>query len=126
MRCFSAPPIYISLIVTLQLGSSVCANENATNPTRGYPSELIFRAGIIRSKTFKGFFDDLLGDLQEIALQDNVTLSFQVEEVGEDYEEVMSLIGPDCLDGETRIVNSRTFDCSAFDFLIGDFWPNPE
>ena len=87
---------------------------------------MIFRAGIIHSNTFKDFFDDVRSDLQEIALRDNVTLSFQVEEVGEDYEETLSLIGPDCLIGETRIVNNRTYDCSVFDFLIGDFWPHPE
>ncbi|CAJ1917965.1 unnamed protein product [Cylindrotheca closterium] len=119
MRCFSVHAIY-ALSIICQLGSCVGAN-----PTR-HPSELIFRAGIIHSNTFKDFFDGLRVALQEIALRDNVTLSFQVEEIGEDYEGTLSLIGPDCLDGETRIVNNRTYGCSAFDFLIGDFWPQPD
>jgi hypothetical protein len=38
----------------------------------------------------------------------------------------LALISPDCNLGETTEVNGVSYDCSDYDFIIGDFWPNPE
>ena len=124
VRCFNVHLIYTPLIL-YQFASFVNGNETAMKEHR-YPSVLTSTAGKVPSPTFNDFFDDLLADLQEIALLDNVTISFETEEVGEGYESSLALLDAACVDGETIPVGNTTHNCSAFDFLIGDFWQSPE
>lgn len=56
-----------------------------------------------------------------------MSLSFQTEKVGEDNDAALSLLDPTCVDsGENIFFSNSSYNSSAFNFLVGDFWPNPE
>ncbi|CAJ1959354.1 unnamed protein product [Cylindrotheca closterium] len=109
--------VWMALIATATLTGSAA---------QIYPEEIILKAGVIPSKSFGGFMADLLDRLAEIALEDNVTLTVQKKTIQGLYGSNLALISPDCKAGGTTEVNGVTYDCSDYDFIIGDFWPNPE
>jgi len=44
----------------------------------------------------------------------------------EQYGPNLALISADCNPGETTDVKGESYYCSDYDFIIGDFWPNPD
>lgn len=90
-----------------------------------YPSELTIKVGYIPTDSFGGFQRDLLLRLEELALEDNVSLNFEVKELQELYGDNLVLISPECHSGETRTVRDVEYQCSDYDIIVGDYWPNP-
>lgn len=91
-----------------------------------YPAEVTLHAGVIPSSAFGNFQADLLDCLIKIALEDNVTLTVEQKILQEQYGPNLALISADCNPGETTDVKGESYYCSDYDFIIGDFWPNPE
>lgn len=91
-----------------------------------YPAEINLKAGVIPSPYFEDFQADLVGRLIDIALEDNVTLTVEKTTIQKLYTPNLALLSPDCHPGNTTEVNGVTHHCSDFDFIIGDFWTNPD
>ncbi|CAJ1959348.1 unnamed protein product [Cylindrotheca closterium] len=111
-------PVWIALIAAATITESAA---------QIYPEEITLKAGVIPSTSFGGFMGDLLDRLKDIALEDNVTLTVEEKTIqGSLYGPNLALISPDCNPGETVEVNGLTYNCSDYDFIIGNYWPNPE
>lgn len=109
--------VWITLLATATLTRSAAPM---------YPEELVLKAGVIETTSFGGFMFDLLDRLVDIALEDNVTLTVEKEKIQELYGPNLALISTDCNPGETTEVEGVSYSCDDFDFIIGDYWPNPE
>ena len=96
-------------------------------PTQGTATtDMTLKAGFIPSETFGSFQMDLLDHLTHIALEmDDVDLTFELTDIEIFYTSNLPLIGPDCPAGESIVIHERSYNCSDFDILVGDFWPNP-
>jgi hypothetical protein len=96
----------------------------ADHPLSEFPSNVTINAAVIPGDTFRGFQSDLLDRLVAFASEDNVTLRFRKEEVQEEYSLNLELIAPECHDGENVFVNDIEYSCSAYDMIVGDYWPS--
>jgi hypothetical protein len=110
------------LLVAVLLPTRVKAND----ATLGLPTEITLKAGFIESDTFGGFQMDLLERLARFAVEDGVDLKFEVTQVQDLYTSNLPLIGPECNEGESVVINEISYNCSDFDMIVGDFYPNPE
>lgn len=123
-------PQYLVLIFqnksTMLIPILLFATTLATSLAQLYPSEIILRAGVIPSSSFGNFQADLADRLKEIAQEDNVTLIVEKTIVQELYGPNLALLSPDCNPGNTTLVNGVSYYCSDFDFIMGDFWTNPD
>jgi hypothetical protein len=93
-------------------------------PLSEFPSNITINAAVIPGDTFRGFQSDLLERLVAFASDDNVTLRFRKEEVQEEYSLNLELIAPECRNGEGVFVNDIEYSCSAYDMIVGDYWPS--
>ena len=89
------------------------------------PSQISLKAGVIPAETFDGFQSDLLERIKLFALEDNITLTVETTEIQELYSSNLPLIAPECKDGESVVIEGIEYECSDFDMIIGDYWPNP-
>jgi hypothetical protein len=118
MQCFLGLAIYLPLLLPA---------SKAEHPPAEPPSEITLRVGFIPGETFGGFQRDLMDRLEKFALQDDIRLTLQVQEIQELYSSNLPLISSSgCHHGETIFINEVEYNCDDFDMLVGDFWPNPE
>jgi hypothetical protein len=96
------------------------------------PSHIKLKAGILHappfavvdhdqddgSLSFSGFQLDLLNSLQEFALQDNVTLEFELSLSPAHYGEALDSVATDCMEK----LGENNAKCSQFDLIIGDYY----
>ena len=118
----------VFLAPSLLLPQLVAANDSTTSPVLQAPSaaEMTLKAGFLPDVTFGSFQMDLLGRLTRFALEmDNVDLTFELTDIEIFYTSNLPLIGPDCPAGESIVIHEQSYNCSDFDILVGDFWPNP-
>lgn len=101
-------------------------HANAGHVRMDLPTEIVLKAGFIPGNTFGGFQMDLLERLEQFAYEDQVNLTFEVTPIQDLYTSNLPLIGPECHEGESVTINEITYNCSDFDMIVGDFWPNPE
>ncbi len=91
-----------------------------------YPSSITLKAATIPCETFGDFQEDLLQRLQSIALEDNVTLTFQTTQVQKLYADNLALISHECQPGDTVVINNQEHSCDEYDLIVGDYWTSPE
>jgi hypothetical protein len=113
--------LLLALVVIILL-----SRGEASDASFAWPSEITLKAGFIGGKYFGAFQTKLLDRLKLFALEDNVTFNLELRDIQELYTSNLPLIGPECHDGETVDINNITYNCSDFDFIVGDYWPNPE
>jgi hypothetical protein len=98
----------------------------ASDATIKFPTEITLKAGIIETGTFGGFQLDLLERLERFAEEEGVNLTFEVTKLQDLYTSNLPLIGPECHEGESVVINDMSYNCSDYDMIVGDYWPNPE
>jgi hypothetical protein len=114
------------ILIKLLLALSLPAWGIADHISFEFPSEITIKAGFIPADEFGGFQMDLLERLKGFALEDAIKLTFEVTEVQKLYTSNLPLIGPECHAGESVTIENVSYNCSDFDMIVGDYWPNPE
>lgn len=120
----------ISLWLTAILVAAAAEQSNDDLP----PSNLRLRAGILHAPPFairdvlydgairfRGFQIDLLDRLSQFALEDNVTLTFEMSTAPSQYDDAFNTVAKDC----EQLLGAGNETCSQFDLIVGDFYVNP-